>query len=224
MLTADLADLGNQIALLEQTDVKLLHFDVMDGSFCPMLTVGAPIIKPIKTPLYKDVHLMMVDPLPLLSDFVGAGADIITAHVESSIHIHRVLQAVGQMTNANDPERGIIRGIALNPGTPVETIEPLLDEVDFITLLAVNPGWSGQKFAQSTVRKLAKVRRMIEGRDILLGLDGGITKDNISEIAKLGADIVVTGSAVFDGKAPVENASYMLNALCAHYETESSLP
>lgn len=214
MLTADLMNLGSDLALLEQTDVKLLHFDVMDGCFCPAMTIGPPLIKAVKTPLLKDVHLMIADPLDKVADYVAAGADMITVHVESEpMHIHRVLQSLGKMTNVNDPERGIVRGVALNPGTPVEAIEPLLDEIEMVVLLAINPGWGGQKFSAATRDRLEKARQMVSGRDILLGVDGGVTRDDISDVAEMGADIVVTGSAVFDGKAPVENAQFMLGAL-----------
>lgn len=215
MLTADLLSLGSEMTLLEQTDVKVIHFDVMDGRFCPMMTVGPPIIRAVKTPLLKDVHLMIQDPLEKVGDYIASGADMVTVHVESCLHIHRLLQIMGKMTNANDSERGLIRGVALNPGTPVEAIEPLLDEVEMVMLLAINPGWSGQQFAPSTRHRLQKVRQMIAGlgKDILVGVDGGVTRENIADVAGMGADIVVAGSAVFDGKAPVENAKFMLNAL-----------
>lgn len=216
MLTADLTNLGSDLALLEQTDVRILHFDVMDGCFCPTMTIGPPLIKAVKTPLLKDVHLMIETPLEKLKDYVTAGADILTVHVESDPrHIHRAFQSLGGMTNANDPSRGIVRGVALNPGTPVEIIEPLLDEIEMVLLLAINPGWGGQKFSTATRERLEKARRMVSGRDILLCVDGGVTKDNIGSIAKMGADLVVTGSAVFDGKAPTENAEFMLAALRA---------
>lgn len=121
------------------------------------------------------------------------------------------------MRNANDPARGLVRGLALNPGTPLETLDPLLDAVDLVLLLAVNPGWGGQRFDASTPRRLEQVRRRIEdsGRDILLGVDGGVTRDNIRDVAGLRPDLIVTGSAVFDGKTPLENAKYMLEAVAA---------
>jgi len=217
ILAADLLSLGSQISLLEGTDVGLMHFDVMDGCFCPMMTVGPLFIKAVRTRLLKDVHLMIQDPLPKLADYVAAGADVLTVHVESCVHLHRVLQEIGRMTNANDPERGLIRGVALNPGTPLESVQHVLDEVDMVLLLAINPGWGGQNFIDSTQLRLAKAREMIAsaGRDILIGVDGGITRDNIGHVAQMGADIVVTGSAVFDGKAPVENAGFMLNRVRA---------
>lgn len=212
VLTADWLNLGSQLALIESVGVELLHFDVMDGVFCPMLTLGAPVVAGLKTRLLKDVHLMIEEPLPKLEGFVAAGADIITVHAESTRHIHRTLQALGKMTNANDPNRGIVRGIALNPGTPLETLEPLAGEFEMVLLLAVNPGWSGQKFIASTCDRVKRVRDTV-GDAALICVDGGITRDNIANAAELGADIIVTGSAVFDGKAPAENARHMLSAL-----------
>jgi ribulose-phosphate 3-epimerase len=215
LLTADLLRLGSEISLLEQTGVRVVHVDVMDGCFVPAMTVGPPWIKALKGPLLKDVHLMVRDPIGKVADYVACGADIITVHVEADLHIHRVLQSLGKMVNANDPARGLVRGIALNPGTPVEALEPLLDEVEMVTLLAVNPGWGGQSFIPSTFARIEKVRRLLlqQKRDILLGVDGGVTRANIAEIGAAGADIIVTGSAVFDGKAPEENARFMLETL-----------
>jgi ribulose-phosphate 3-epimerase len=212
MLTADWMSLGADLKLLDNAGIKLLHFDVMDGLFCPMLTFGAPVVAGLKTPLLKDVHLMIAEPLAKLESFVAAGADIITLHAESSHHIHRALQVLGKMTNANDPARGLLRGLALNPGTPLYVIEPLLDQLDLVTLLAVNPGWGGQKFIPATRDRLSRLRQMA-GEKILIGLDGGVTRDNLAEVAQLGADIIVTGSAVFDGKAPADNLRFMLNVL-----------
>jgi ribulose-phosphate 3-epimerase len=208
ILTADWMSLGSQLKLIESAGVELLHFDVMDGLFCPVLTMGAPVVAGIKTPLFKDVHLMIEEPLSKVEAFVAAGADIVTVHVESTRHVHRVLQALGSMTNANDPDRGIVRGIALNPGTALESLDPLLDEVEMAVLLAVNPGWAGQKFIPSTRERLKRLKQRI-GDQILICVDGGITRDNVAEVAHLGADIIVTGSAVFDGKAPLENAKFM---------------
>ena len=217
MLTANLLQLGAELSLLERTGATLVHVDVMDGCFCPMMTVGPPLIKAIKTSLLKDVHLMIAEPLEKVADYAAAGADIITFHQEAGAHVHRVLQKLGTLANANDPERGLVRGIALNPGTPLETLEPILEEADFILLLAVNPGWGGQKFIPSTFARIAKAQRLIadSGREILLGVDGGITRENIGEVSKTGVNIIVTGSAVFDGKAPEENAKFMLEAVGA---------
>ena len=215
ILTADLMALGADLARLDGTGVPLLHVDVMDGCFTPMMTVGPPFVRALRTPLLKDVHLMITDPLEKLADYVSAGADVVTVHVESSTHVHRVLQQLGTMKNATDAARGIVRGVALNPGTPLEAIEPLLDDVDLVLLLAVNPGWGGQRFIPATIGRIARARRLLDAveRRILLGVDGAITKENIRSVAGTGVDLVVTGSAVFDGKTPTENARHMLEAL-----------
>lgn len=212
VLTADWMSLGSQLQLLESAGVKLLHFDVMDGCFCPMLTMGAPVVAGLKTSLLKDVHLMIEEPLSKLESFVAAGADIVTVHVESTRHVHRVLQALGKMKNANDESKGIVRGVALNPGTPLEALDPLLDDLEMIVLLAVNPGWGGQKFIASTWERLQRLKRKV-GDQVLICVDGGITRDNVAEAARQGADIIVTGSAVFDGRFPAENAQYMVATL-----------
>jgi ribulose-phosphate 3-epimerase len=215
ILTADLADLASEVRLLERAGVELLHFDVMDGCFCPMMTLGPPMIQAVKTSMRKDVHLMVNDPLEKVQDYVAAGADIITVHVESGRHIHRVLQQLANMKNANDTDRRLIRGVALNPGTPVEAIEPLLDETDLILLLSVNPGWSGQSFLGSTPARIRRVRQILSSarKDVLLGVDGGITRSNVAEVAATGVDLIVTGSAIFDRKTPEQNAKYMLAAV-----------
>jgi ribulose-phosphate 3-epimerase len=213
MVTADLASLGLEIGVLEAAGVEMVHVDVGDGVFCPLFTVGPPIVKALRTPILKDIHLMIDDPLDKVDAFVAAGADMVTFHVESARQPHRVLQVLGGAANANDPARGIIRGVAVNPSTPLEAIEPLLDEVDYLLVLAVNPGWGGQGFLASTERRLVRARAMIaaSGRRILLGVDGGVTRANVERIAAMGADVIVTGSAVFDGKTPAENVRYMLD-------------
>jgi ribulose-phosphate 3-epimerase len=221
VVTANLLSLGSEIALLERTGAKLVHVDVMDGCFCPMMTVGPPFIKAIKTSLLKDVHLMIEEPLEKVAEYVAVGADIVTVHPESCSQIHRVLQKLGQLTNANDAERGVVRGIALNPSTPLEVLDPLLDEIEMVALLAVNPGWGGQKYISATTARIARVQRMIadSGKNIILCVDGGITKENIAQVAATGADLIVAGSAVFDGKTPEANARFMLDAVAAVHKT-----
>ena len=218
VLAADLMKLGSEVSLLENTDVKLAHVDVMDGCFTPMMTVGPPFVKALNTPLLKDVHLMIQDPLEKVDEYVAGGADVITVHVESGTHIHRVFQKLGTMSNANDPARGLVRGVALNPGTPLAVLKPLIDEVELIMLLGINPGWGGQSFIPSTFARIEKVKGMIAEakKDILVCVDGGVTRDNITELGTAGVDIVVTGSAVFDGNNPVENAEFMVDALRTH--------
>ena len=215
ILTADLMSLGPELELMEKAGVKLLHVDVMDGCFCPMMTVGPGFIKAVKTPLLKDIHLMIEEPLDKLESYVAAGADMITVHVESCRHIHRVLQKLGEMTNANGSGRSILRGLALNPGTPLDVITPRIDELEMVFLLAVNPGWSGQKFITLTEERLRRLKQMIHNakKNVLVGVDGGITRKNIANVARMDADIIVTGSAVFDGKTPLENAKFMISAV-----------
>ncbi len=215
ILTADLLALGSELALLERTGVALVHIDVMDGCFVPQLTVGPSFVRAVRTPLLKDVHLMVGDPVGKIGDYVRAGADILTVHYEAGPHVHRALQSMAGFANANDPARGLVRGLALNPGTPVGVIEALLDEIDLLLLLAVNPGWGGQSFIESTRRKISRASEMIRasGRSILLAVDGGVTRQNFEGIAATGVDVIVTGSAVFDGKAAGQNAAAMLEHL-----------
>jgi ribulose-phosphate 3-epimerase len=158
---------------------------------------------------------MIEEPLNKVADYVSAGADIITIHPEACSHVHRVLQQMRLLKNARDPDRGIVRGVGLNPGTPLEVLEPLLDELELILILAVNPGWGGQKFIASTRGRVEKAKLMIaaSGREILLGVDGGITRDNLADVAALSVDLIVTGSAVFDGKAAEANAKFMLETV-----------
>jgi len=216
LLTADLLALGSELKVLEDAGVRIAHVDVMDGCFTPMMTVGPPFVKALRTPLLKDVHLMIREPLDKVGDYVAAGADIITVHQESTIHVHRVLQALGQVRHAGDASRRIVRGIALNPGTPVSVLEPLLPEVEMVVLLAVNPGWGGQAFIQGTFGRLRQVRQLAAsaGRDdLVVCVDGGVTRANAAEIAGAGADLLVTGSAVFDGRQAGANARAMLSAV-----------
>lgn len=216
VLTADLMHLEDELAILEEAGVGMVHVDVMDGCFCPAMTVGPPYVKGLRTPLLKDVHLMVNEPVDKLAAYVSAGADIVTVHVESAVHIHRVLQYLGGMEHASGPGIGVVRGLALNPGTPLEWLSPpLLEEVEMISVLGVDPGWSGQTFAPTTYSRIARVKEIIlaAGKEILVCADGGITRENCGMVAEAGADIVVSGSAVFDGKAAAENARFMMLAV-----------
>ncbi len=217
MLTADLLDLGHELERLAASGAELVHVDVMDGVYCPQFTFGPPLIKAMRTPLLKDVHLMVSDPISRVEAFVAAGADIITLHLGGVAHPHRALHMLGAATNANDPERGIIRGVGLDPSTPIEAVGPLLEVVDLVLVLAIDPGWSGQSFLPSTGERVARVRRLIEasGRPILLGVDGGVTKANIEQVGALGADLIVTGSAVFDGGDVAANFAFMRDGAVA---------
>ncbi|MBN2137643.1 MAG: ribulose-phosphate 3-epimerase [Sedimentisphaerales bacterium] len=216
LVSANLMNLDADLTALENAGVQLLHFDVMDGVFCPTMTLGPPFIKAVKTSLLKDVHLMIDRPLDKIRQYVEAGADMITVHAESSGCIHRILQILPEMKNANDPDRGILRGIAVNPGTPLQTIEPLLGMVEMVFLLAINPGYPGQKLCLTTTQK--RLRRLIEmikqsGTDILVGIDGGVKPENIADIARTGPDIIVTGSAVFRPGTPEKTAKEMIETV-----------
>jgi ribulose-phosphate 3-epimerase len=201
LMAANLMALGEDVGRLEGAGARLAHFDVMDGGYVPMLTAGAPFIKAVRTAMLKDVHLMVREPLASLGDYVAAGADIITIHPDACTHPHRVLQVLGSMKHRDRPERTVARGVALNPGLPVDALDPLLDDADMVLLVAINPGWGGQAFIPATLGRIEAVRRKIaaSGRDILLAVDGGITRANVGQLAGRGADLVVTGSAVFDG-------------------------
>ena len=204
ILTADLLRLGEELEALDEAGIELAHVDVMDGVFCPMTTVGPPVVRALPDRFVKDAHLMVVDPIDKVQAYVEAGAGIVTFHADATRHPHRVLQSLAGS--------GVVRGVALNPGTPVSVIEPLLDELDLVLVLAVNPGWSGQAFIPATEERIALVRSLVAGREIVVAVDGGVTRENVGRVASLGVDLIVTGSAVYDGVSPAENARAMLES------------
>jgi ribulose-phosphate 3-epimerase len=221
VITADLTRLGAEMEVIRGR-AHCAHVDVMDGIFCPQLTVGPSFIKAVaSTGVLVDAHLMIEDPQRMLPEVVAAGAGIVTVHAESGRHPHRALQELTRLSAEMQP---VIRGYAINPGTPVQAIEPVLDLIDLVLVLAVNPGWSGQAPAANTARRLAAVREISRGagHPVLVGVDGGVTLANAAEVAGWGADLVVSGSAIFDGKDAPGNLAAILAALGTSRATQTN--
>lgn len=214
-ISADQMTLREDVAQLEKLGGACLHFDLMDGRFVPQLTVGPWYVSSVKTAMLKDVHLMVEEPLRFVEGCVKAGADMITVHPESTTHIHAVLQAIGSYQNANDPSRKIVRGLALNPSTPITILPELLALVDMVVVLAINPGFSGQTYLPQTASRVRLVREIARdsGREILVMIDGGVTGENIAEVGSAKADLVVSGSAIFKGEGPQQNLPAFTTAL-----------
>lgn len=210
LLSVDFAHIADGIKALDRAGVPALHLDVMDGAFVPNISFGAPVIKCLRkeTDMIFDVHLMIEEPARYLEDFKAAGADWVTVHAESCRHLHSTVMQIKKL--------GMKAGVALNPATPVSALDYVLDELDMVLVMSVNPGFGGQSFIPSSLRKISEVRGLVDARglDMNIEVDGGVNLSNVGEIMAAGANVIVAGSAVFGGDA-YENSRRFLEAFSA---------
>ena len=205
ILSADYGKLAEEIERIDEAVAQYIHIDVMDGMFVPNITLGAPVVKSLRkyTDRILDVHLMIEEPDRYVEDFAKAGADIITVHAEACRHLDR--------TVAHIKELGTMAGVAINPATPIEVLRHVIDQVDMVLIMTVNPGYGGQKLIPYTLEKVTELRRILGERGIKLDIevDGGITLDNVDQALIAGANIIVAGSAVFSGDASANVEAFL---------------
>ena len=207
ILAADFNNLGKDIRMINQSEADWIHFDVMDGVFVPNISFGLPVIQAVKKLAEKplDVHLMIINPDPFIKPFRDSGADILTVHYEVCNHLHRTL---GSIRN-----EGMKSGVALNPHTSVDVLESIINEVDVVLIMSVNPGFGGQKFIHNTYQKVIRLRRLIEERqaNTLIEIDGGVNLETGKLLFEAGADVLVAGSFVFDASDPIQTIHQLRN-------------
>ncbi len=208
ILSADFTRLADEIAKVKAGGAKMLHVDVMDGHFVPNITIGLPVVKSLRkaTDMTIDTHLMISEPGRYAVQFVKAGADMVSVHLEADPHLQRTLVAIR--------EAGAKAGIAINPGTSLDTLTEALPDADFVFLMSVNPGFGGQRFIPTMLDKLRRLKEMISSRGLAvkIEIDGGVDANNIAEIASAGAEMIVAGSAVFGGGEPTVAVKQLIEA------------
>ncbi len=206
ILSADFGNLNQDIDMINQSEAQWFHVDVMDGVFVPNISFGFPVMKSLQKRAEKtlDVHLMIVQPERYIEDFAKAGANILTVHIEASTHLHRSLQQI--------KAAGMKAGVALNPHTPISTLLDVLEDVDLVCLMSVNPGFGGQKFIPNTINKIKALKTEIEKRGLntLIEIDGGVTLENAQTLFQAGADVLVAGNTVFSAENPSATISQLL--------------
>jgi len=206
LLSVDFSNIAENVQAIDYAGAQYIHLDIMDGAFVPNISFGPPVIKCIRktTDRIFDVHLMIEEPDRYLDDYKACGADIVTVHAESCKHLHRTVMRIKEL--------GMKAGVALNPSTPLSVLDYILPELDMVLIMSVNPGFSGQSFIPSSIRKIRDMRKMIEDRglDIDIQVDGGINLKNVSEVIEAGANVIVAGSAVFSGE-PASNVKAFLD-------------
>jgi ribulose-phosphate 3-epimerase len=207
ILSADFAHLGRDIEMINQSDAAWFHVDVMDGVFVPNISFGFPVMKSLKQHATKtlDVHLMIVQPERYIQEFADAGADVLTVHLEASTHLHRTLQQI--------KAAGMKAGVALNPHTSIYALMDVLEDIDLVCLMSVNPGFGGQKFIPQTLKKTETLKNEITrlGCATLIEIDGGVSLQNAGDLFKAGADVLVAGNTVFSSENPTQTITDLLN-------------